>query len=1053
MTPPAQLESRLPCAVLRLWWLDAKGKVRAPNQELESAHDRPPGIYPVGRGAFAVVPWGGDPAIFDAATDWARHLEIETRNDAGSRADGPTPLAVIYPGVVRLRAGTADLEDDDLDSDLSNEKPQVDPGIYLTGRSAKMLEYIPALTPGGSYQGLSGKALPLVRFDGPQYDHLPWRNSEVLGQKTHWVEREPLADSLSALLDETVTRVSGPLGCGKTRLAWQAIARRHGLRLWLRARPPRIEAPILSEQILTQLLTPSDLQTTDPLHPRLETETDAKLIREALDKRGGRRTEAEIRLLNERATAALGYLARTANQAIWIVIDDFHQISPHDFSFVKHLLETVDLTVFRFVLIGRNGSPWPESLEPFPILDVPPLEDPEMEQLATNLIAGLSLPEAIKRRFLAATLGYPFAFEEGLFALVHERHLRRIYGSFFFGGDEDIEYQPSSRLVRHVEAEVSRLGEPFPLRLLAATQHPVPPSELASAASILGLTVEPGWEEPFIEARILDTVPSAWGRAVRIISPVNQRALSHSLPQERATEARQALGELLSFGGAGGESHWLSYRLLAGMPEAIEPLLKLFKTKYVKDIPAEELLDALVRELASLRERAQTADSENLDENDGTTDSVELELLWRMLPIARRLGRLSTHEVDLARGVELSASQPQRLLGLASIKADHDQEAGRFQEAESTIQFALRAAGGLEARHKALLLVQLGRLFLRQNRFDEAELLFSNLLKALEDGETSAISATCRFFLGNVALHLGDLESAHAYHLAAFEQRNEHRLFRAAGTSLSALGAVATAQGHYPQSLDYYRRSLELFRKHKKGGDDAFALLGLARAYTRIGDFNAATKPARRALELRENRDDSAGEAIARLAVAMNYADLGQLDAALEEARKARFQLTMSSAEEQLAETEKTMGLIHLRQRRHSDARRRFEESLERFRKLKKARDASFVLAYLIEVSVAQEDADAVRNFTAELKNSLKKLPPPDQAEILDFRIYRGLEWLSENGFKVGNPASFLARAYQSVMKKAANLSQDLRQRYLFQIPNNQEIVDSATRKGLTSTE
>ncbi len=89
----------------------------------------------------------------------------------------------------------------------------------------------------------------------------------------------------------------------------------------------------------------------------------------------------------------------------------------------------------------------------------------------------------------------------------------------------------------------------------------------------------------------------------------------------------------------------------------------------------------------------------------------------------------------------------------------------------------------------------------------------------------------------------------------------------------------------------------------------------------------------------------------------------------------------------------------------------------------------------------------------ANVRPSRKARTPPDLSEILDFRIYRGLEWLSENGFKVGNPASFLARAYQSLMGKAENLTQDLRQRYLFQIPANQEIVNTATRKGLTATD
>ena len=1051
MNRPAQLQTRLPCAVLRLWWLDGRTSADSPEPAPDRLAERPDGVYEVGPGAYVVVPWHGDPAVFDAATDWARQLTL--RSKAAEGAAESAPLVIIYPGVVHLGGGEAQLEPDDLDSDLESERPEFKPGIYLSGRAAKMLEYIPALGKGVSYQGPSGKALPFMRFEGPQYDGLPWRNPEVLGQSTKYVSRNRLSDSLSELLRETVTRVSGPLGCGKSRLVWQAITRQNGMRLWIRARPPRIESPIVSEQVITQLLIPSQQQLQDPYHPRFETKIDADQIRSALAKGSGLRSEAEVRLLNERATVALGHLARKSERSVWIVVDDFHQISPADFAFLEHLLETVDLTVFRFVLVGRSGSPWPGKLEPFPLLDVPPMEDSEMEEFSASVTAGLSIPEAVEGRFLDATRGYPFAFEEGLFALIHEKYLRRIYGSFFFGGSDDLDYQPSARLVRHVEAEVSRLGEPLPVRLLSITGHPVPASELASAASILGETILPGWERPFLEAQILETAQSAWGRAVGIISDVNRRALSLSLSPERALEARQALGELLSFGAADGDSNWLSYRLLAGTPQAIESLLKLFKTQSVKEIPASELLAALERELDGLRQRQHSASEGEAasSEADGDSLQLELELLWRLLPTARKLGRLSRYESDLARGVELSAGQPQKLLGLASIKAEQEQEAGRLQDAESTIQFALKGAGALEARHKALLLMQLGRLFLRQNRFEEAEQLFSNLLAALDEDEAVALAASCRFFLGNVALHRGDLDAAHAFHLTAFELRQKHRLGRTAGVSLSALGSVATAQGNYQQALDYYRQSLELFKEHSKNEEDAFALLGLARAYGRLGDFNAATKPARRALELRKGRDDIAGEAIARLAVAMNYLDLGNSGAALEEARKAHFHLTMSSSDEQLAATEMTLGIIHLRQSGYADARRRFEEALRRFRALDKTLETSFVLAYLIEACVAEEDAEAIREYTADLKNRLKKLPPLDQSEILDFRIYRGLEWLSNQGFKVGDPASFLARAYASLMSKAEKLPQELRQRYLFQIPANQEIVDSATRKGLTA--
>ena len=42
--------------------------------------------------------------------------------------------------------------------------------------------------------------------------------------------------------------------------------------------------------------------------------------------------------------------------------------------------------------------------------------------------------------------------------LIRDKEVRRIYGSFFFGGQESAHYRPSLRLVCHVEAEAARLA-------------------------------------------------------------------------------------------------------------------------------------------------------------------------------------------------------------------------------------------------------------------------------------------------------------------------------------------------------------------------------------------------------------------------------------------------------------------------------------------------------------------------------------------------------------------------------------------------------------------
>ena len=84
-----------------------------------------------------------------------------------------------------------------------------------------------------------------------------------------------------------------------------------------------------------------------------------------------------------------------------------------------------------------------------------------------------------------------------------------------------------------------------------------------------------------------------------------------------------------------------------------------------------------------------------------------------------------------------------------------------------------------------------------------------------------------------------------------------------------------------------------------------------------------------------------------------------------------------------------------------------------------------------------------------KLKNALKGTSPVNLREILHLRLYRGLEWLANAGHKVGNPNLFLERAYRSVLRKAGHLTHEVRQRYLFQVPEIREIVEASTRLGL----
>ncbi|MDH3254066.1 MAG: tetratricopeptide repeat protein, partial [Acidobacteriota bacterium] len=806
--PMPTLQLRVPAAVVRMALVGPGGGEHLLPDAVSDLLLGHAGVFRLDSGLFIVVPAAGDEAVFDAAVVWARTLE-EAWGDAGAPGGEQGLSTLILPGVAVVEGTTAQLLGDFLLDDLRRQPPELGPGIYVTGRAATMLEYPPMLASVPEYEGPSGKAVSLLRLGEPRLDHLPWRNPEVFGHATPYVTRSHLELGLSGLLAESVTRVSGSLGCGKTRLVWEHLSSVRALRLWLRVRPERTPTPSLAEQVIHHLLLPSEQQERDALHPKLAGRIDRVKVRDALGgKRSGDPTKFE-NLLNERALAALDHLGASQSAPVFLIVDDLHRATKSDTEFVSALLTSRHLGLrFRVVLVGRGGIAWPRELEPFPVLDVPPLNAEEMAQLTGQITEGLSIPSAVKGRFIHSVQGYPFAFEEGLFALIHEKYLRRVYGNFFFGGDETTQFQPSHRFVRHVEAEVGRLGAPLPVRLLSLIEVAVPASELAAAASLFGDRLEPGWEHALLEARILRQEDSPWGHGLRIVSPVSSRALAHGFPEESALIARHQLGELLALSGQSGESHWRSYRLLAGTAEALEPLMQVFKTSYAAKVPREELLDALTKELRLVRTR----------EGD---EQVELQLLWRLLPLARRMGCLNKYEEDLAHGIELARSQPRRLLALATIKAELEQEAGKYSRAETTIQEALKAAANTEARRKALLMIQLGRLFLRQNRFSEAEQLFSNLQKAFREVGSSALAATCHFFRGNIALRTGRLDAAMQHHEEALEERRRQNLLHPIGMSLSALGTVAMTAGHYPRALEYYRQAQEALEEHGREGEVA----------------------------------------------------------------------------------------------------------------------------------------------------------------------------------------------------------------------------------------
>jgi tetratricopeptide (TPR) repeat protein len=730
-------------------------------------------------------------------------------------------------------------------------------------------------------------------------------------------------------------------------------------------------------------------------------------------------------------------LAAEPARPVWIVYDHLDAAPPQIWAEIEELQKHPRLgDDIRLVLLARPATAWSKSLAATREIQVGALSGEAWSRCTSQLFRGLSLPDSVAATLAAGAGGNPFALEEALLFLVRDRRLRQVFGSFFFSGSEGTEtrFQPSRRFLAHAESEAMRLGPVLPLRLLAQIEMPVPAGELRSAALALGGADPPRrWEEAFREAGLLVDGEGPWGEGLTFASPALRQAFSDTLRGEAATRLRAELGELLAARSSSVDELWASYELLRSTEAGARALLAAASAG--AKISREQLFTALRLELAAHRER-------NGD------PQLEIDLLWVLLPLARRMGRLHELSAALERGFELARDNSHRFLAIAALRAELAQNAGRYTEAEWVLRQALAGPKGGEARRRELLLLELGRVLVRQGKTSEAGELFTKTLTVAEHRDRKGLAATCRFFLGNIAFHDFRLEEAAELHRQALEIRREKG--GAVAASLSALGAVALAQGNFPKSLVHFEEARDMLAEEKAEAEEAYALVGVGRAMGRLGDFAGAAPVLRRALALREGRDDTVGEAIARLAVAENLLNLDQPDQALIESRKAHFALSLVPPGEARADAEQLLGRCQLRLRRVDSALANLEEAARLHRELGKSSSLLADLAYRVEAEIARGRAEELLAAYEQLSRERARHDHAPLRELSDFHLYLGAEWLQEHQGRKIDALDHLQRSYAELMRQTAYLSPAMRQRFLFQVPLHRAIIDAATRRDLS---
>ncbi|MGH9465002.1 MAG: AAA family ATPase, partial [Thermoanaerobaculia bacterium] len=495
----------------------------------------------------------------------------------------------------------------------------------------------------------------MLRAEGPAERGAPWRNPELLGRRVPWLPRPETEQRLLDRARESVLRISGPLGCGKTRLVHEVLKGQGIAHLSLRAQPPR-QGPPLAWQLARDLLAPT--LAARPGAPQFASDADRQ--RAAQRWQEDRDTRAAPTL-----AGLLNQAAKATGQSIVVVCDDAEKLDGEDLALVTDLVDLAGESV-RLWLVGRPGTPPAPPFEASSQIWVGALEPEEHQRFAAELTRGWSIPSEVLESWCRVTAGHPFALEEGLVALARAQRMRRSWGTFSYAGETGEEapaYRPSSRLVAHLQAEVARLALAPQLFALAVAETAVPAQEIGEA---LGLAAgsSSDWGQVAAHSGLARRVPGAWGLGLEIGCAAYGRALEFGLTAETVQKLRHRLGAQLAASVGDGGSAWQTYRLLKGTPQAVQSLLQ--SVRGAGEPTDAELLAALVEELAALATR-------------GMDRETELLLLWRLFQTARRLGRVHEFGPELERALELVRDEPERYLALVNLKAESEQEAGHYR--------------------------------------------------------------------------------------------------------------------------------------------------------------------------------------------------------------------------------------------------------------------------------------------------------------------------------------------------------------------------------------
>ncbi len=187
---------------------------------------------------------------------------------------------------------------------------------------------------------------------------------------------------------------------------------------------------------------------------------------------------------------------------------------------------------------------------------------------------------------------------------------------------------------------------------------------------------------------------------------------------------------------------------------------------------------------------------------------------------------------------------------LLSSNLDADQKRFRLAELEQRVNDLGWPPMEVLVPYAIVWMQELGFLYSRVGRFEEAEHIISKSLSLCAENRLLSVKATLLGDLGNIAISRGDLELAGQRYSESLEINRKLDRLEGEAICLGNLGIVSKKRGDLDSAEEYYRRALEIDRRLGRLNGQATQLGNLGNIASARGELDTAEQYYREALEI-----------------------------------------------------------------------------------------------------------------------------------------------------------------------------------------------------------